>query len=218
MVEDGRPFCPQCRAPQVRVQVATPDLEGPAGPDSVRPGSANSGSQNAGSAPEHTFPDTPQTRTGTQASGLDRRIAVRAAIQAGILGLLISVLPFVGIMLTGGLAVYLYRRASGMSLTASLGSRLGGAAGAVSFAISSVFMTVRIFVFHAVQEYQDVMLKVAQALGLNSADPEVQDMIHRLSSPSGLAITLLFSLVIAVALAAIGGALTSAVLRPRSRG
>lgn len=120
-------------------------------------------------------------------------------------------------MLTGGLAVYLYRRASGLSLTASLGSRLGGAAGAVSFAISSVFMTVRIFVFHAVQEYQDVMLKVAQALGLNSADPDVQEMIHRLTSPSGLAITLLFSLVIAVALAAIGGALASAVLRPHPR-
>jgi hypothetical protein len=121
-------------------------------------------------------------------------------------------------VLTGSLAVYLYRRASGLSLTASAGSRLGGAAGAVSFAISSVFMTIRIFFFNALQEYQDVMLKVARALGLNSTDPEVQDMIHRLSTPSGLAITLLFSLVIGVALAAIGGALAAALLQPRPRG
>ena len=139
------------------------------------------------------------------------------AIQAGVLGLLISVIPFIGIVLTGALAVYLYRRAGGLSLTASSGSRLGGAAGAVTFAISSVFMTIRIFVFHALQEYQDVMLKVAQAMGLNSSDPEVQEMIHRLSTPSGLAITLLFSLVIGVALAAIGGAVASAVLHPRPR-
>jgi hypothetical protein len=78
-------------------------------------------------------------------------------------------------------------------------------------------MTIRIFFFHALHEYQEVMLKVAQALGLNSTDPEVQEMIHRLSTPSGLAITLFFSLVIGVALAAIGGALASAVLQPRSR-
>jgi hypothetical protein len=121
-------------------------------------------------------------------------------------------------VLTGSLAVYLYRRAGGLSLTASSGSRLGGAAGAVSFAISSVFMTVRIIFFHALQEYQDVMVRVAQALGLNSSGPEVQEMIHRLSTPSGLAITLLFSLVIGVALAAIGGALASALLHPRPRG
>jgi hypothetical protein len=212
MVEDGRPFCPQCRAPQVRVQVAAPDLEAASRPDSASPGLAR-----PGSAPDQSFPEISQAEPFTKPGALDRRIAVRAAVQAGVLGLLISVIPFVGIMLTGALAVYLYRRASGFSLTASLGSRLGGAAGAVSFAISSVFMTVRIFFFHALHEYQDVMLKVAHALGLNSSDPEVQDMIHRLSTPSGLAITLLFSLVIGVALAAIGGAVASAVLQPRSR-
>jgi hypothetical protein len=191
----------------VRVQVAAPDLEAAPSPDSA----------SANSAPDHSFPRIPQPGFSTRPAAIDRKIAVRAAIQAGVLGLLISVIPFVGIMLTGALAVYLYRRASGCSLTASSGSRLGGAAGAVSFALSSVFMTVRIFFFHALQEYQDVMLKVAHALGLNSTDPEVQDMIHRLSTPSGLAITLLFSLVIGVALAAIGGAVASAVLQPRSR-
>jgi hypothetical protein len=197
----------------VRVQVAVPDLEGVPNPDSARLDSASSGS-----VPRHSLPDIPQTSLFTRPGALDRRIAVRVALQAGILGLLISIIPFIGIVLTGSLAVYLYRRAGGLTLTASAGSRLGGAAGAVSFAISSVFMTIRIVFFHALQEYQDVMLKVASALGLNPTDPEVQDMIHRLSTPSGLAMTLLFSLVIGVALAAIGGALASAVLQPRARG
>ena len=202
MVDDGRPFCPQCRAPQVRVQVAPADLDAP---------------QSLKSEPDHSFPDNPPPGFSASRGALDRRIAVRTALLAGGLGFFISAIPLIGIVLTGALAVYLYRRASGLSLTASAGSRLGGAAGAVAFAISSVLMAVRIFAFHALQEYQDVMLKVARALGLNSSDPEVQEMIHRLSTPSGLAITLLFSLVIAVALAAIGGALASAVLRPRSR-
>ena len=199
------------------MQVAAPGLEAAAGPGSASPGVANGDLASRGPAPDQSFPAIPQTGLFPGAAALDRRIAVRAAIQAGVLGLLISIIPFIGIILTGALAVYLYRRASGRSLTASSGSRLGGAAGAVSFAISSVFMTVRIFFFHALPEYQEVMLKVANALGLKSSDPEVQEMIHRLSTPSGLAITLLFSLVIGVALAAIGGALASALLHPRPR-
>jgi hypothetical protein len=212
LVEDGRPFCPQCRAPQVRVQVAAPDLEAAPSLVSVSPGLGT-----PGSASDRPFPEIPQPGFSTRPTTVDRKIAVRAALLAGGLGFFINVIPFLGIVLTGSLAVYLYRRASGVSVPASAGSRLGGAAGAVSFAISSVFMAIRIFVFHALQEYQDLMLKVANALGLNSTDPEVQDMIHRLSTPSGLAITLLFSLVIGVALAAIGGAVASAVLQPRSR-
>lgn len=195
------------------MQIAAPDLEAAPSPDSARLDSAS-----PGSALDHSFADIPHPGLFTSPGAIDRKIAVRAAIQAGVLGLLISVIPFIGIVLTGALAVYLYRRAGGLHLTASSGSRLGGAAGAVSFAISSVFMTIRIVFFHALQEYQDVMLKVAQAFGLNPADPEVQDMIHRLSSPSGLAITLLFSLVIGVALAAIGGALAAALLQSRPRG
>ena len=217
MVEDGRPFCPHCRAPQVRVLVAAPDIEAAPSTEGARPSSVSLDSASEGSASDHSFRQIPQAGLFASPGALDRRIAVRAAIQAGVLGLLISVIPFLGIVLTGALAVYLYRRAGGLSLTPSAGSRLGGAAGAVTFAISSVFMAVRIIFFHALQEYQDVMLKVANALGLNSADPEVQDMVHRLSTPSGLAITLLFSLVIGVALAAIGGAVASAVLHPRPR-
>ena len=142
---------------------------------------------------------------------------MRAALLAGVIGVLLGAIPFLGIVLTGALAVYLYRRAGGLRLTASSGSRLGGTAGAVTFAISAVFMVVRIVVFHALQEYQDAMLKVARTFGLNSSDPEVQGMIHRLSTPSGLAIALLFSLVLGVALAAIGGAVASALLYPRSQ-
>ena len=200
VVEEGRPFCPQCRAPQVRVAIAPRPAE--AGPDT---------------SGELSYPQVPAALPAVRADELDRRIAVRVAIQAGLLGLVISMIPFLGIVLTGALAVYLYRRAGGLWLSARAGSRLGAAAGTVSFAISSFFMVVRIVVFHAQQEYQDMMVKVAQALGLNPSDAEIQEMIHRLSTPAGLAVTLFFSFIIGVALAAIGGALASGLLHPRPR-
>lgn len=174
--------------------------------------------------PEEGTPDTPSepsyleipnTPSPVRSGGLDRRIAVRAAIQAGLLGLVISIIPFLGIVLTGALAVVLYRRAGGLFLSAGAASRLGAAAGTVSFAISSFIMVVRIVVFHAQQEYQDVMIKVAQAFGLDPKGPDVQEMIHMLMTPTGLVLTLLFSFIIGVALAAIGGAVAASVARPR---
>ena len=70
------------------------------------------------------------------AGAIDRGTAVRAAIKAGLLGVLIAIIPLLGIVLTGALAVYFYRRENGFVLPAALGSRLGGAAGVVAFAIN----------------------------------------------------------------------------------
>ena len=86
---------------------------------------------------------------------MDRAVAVRAALKAGVLGVFIGMIPFLGIVLTGALAVFFYRRESGCVLPAALGSRLGGAAGVVVFAINALLITIRIFVFHPQQEYID---------------------------------------------------------------
>ena len=123
---------------------------------------------------------------------MDRRIAVRAALQAGVLGVFIGMIPFLGIVLTGALAVFFYRRENGFALPAALGSRLGGAGGVVVFAINALLITIRIFVFHAQQEYTDYILKIAQRFGANAADPDIQAGIHNLFTPTGLAITLFF--------------------------
>jgi hypothetical protein len=158
---------------------------------------------------------TPAVAAARVNAGLDRRIAVRAALLAGLLGLVIGLIPFLGIVLTGALAVFLYRRAGGSTLSAGAASRLGAAAGTVSFAISSFFMMVRIVVFHAQQEYQEAMMKVAQTLGLDPKGPDVQEMIHMMMSPAGLAVTMIFSFIIGVGLAAIGGAVAASLGRGR---
>ncbi|MGB0046013.1 MAG: hypothetical protein WBP70_00965 [Terriglobales bacterium] len=154
------------------------------------------------------------TMPGTMPGTMDRGIAVRAAIKAGVLGVFIGIIPFLGIVLTGALAVYFYRRESRTVLPPALGARLGGAAGVAAFAINALLITIRVFVFHAQQEYIDAILKVAQKFGTNVADPDIQTGIHSLFTPSGLAITFLFGMMIALVLASVGGALTSLFLRP----
>ena len=174
-------------------------------------------------APDALSPEIPvETRLASsqprQTAGrtMDRGIAVRAALKAGVLGVFIGMIPFLGIVLTGALAVFFYRRENGFALPTALGSRLGGAAGVVAFAINALLITIRIFVFHAQQEYTDTILKIAQRFGANAADPDFQASIHNLFTPSGLALTFFCGMIVTVVLASIGGALASLLLRPRN--
>lgn len=145
---------------------------------------------------------------------MDRRAAGRAALKAGVLGIFVGMIPILGIVLIGALAVYFYRRENGLLLPTALASRLGGAAGIVVFAINALFVTLRIFVFHAQQASTDDFMKVARMIGLNMADPDVQAGIHNLFTPAGLAVTLFFGMIITVVLASAGGALGAWFLRP----
>jgi len=158
---------------------------------------------------------SPQTRRASSGSAMDRGMAVRAALKAGVLGVFIGMIPLLGMVLTGALAVFFYRRENRVSPPTALGSRLGGAAGVVAFAINALMVTIRIFIFHAQQEYIDAILKIAQRFGANAADPDIQASIHNLFTPSGLVITFFFGMIFTVVLASVGGALASLLNRPR---
>jgi hypothetical protein len=149
-------------------------------------------------------------------STMDRNVAVRAALKAGALGVFIGMIPLLGIVLTGALAVFFYRRENGLALPAALGARVGGAAGVVAFAINALMITIRIFIFHAGKEYTDSILKIAQKFGVNVADPDIQASIHNLFTPSGLAITFFFGMILTLVLASVGGALASLLQRSRN--
>ena len=209
-VEDGRPFCPQCRAPQIHVQVAAPDAEIATG---VNP------------AQDDFSPDIPvETRFASSparqaafGSTMDKSVAVHAALKAGVLGVFIGMIPFLGIVLTGALAVYFYRRESRLVLPARLGARLGAAAGIVTFGISALLLVIRIFVFHARQKFVDSLTLAAQQgaqmAGANAADPAYQAVLHFLFTPAGLAFLFLFGMFFTLALASVGGALASLLQR-----
>jgi hypothetical protein len=144
---------------------------------------------------------------------MNRTVAVQAALKAGLLGVFIGMIPLLGIVLTGALAVYFYRRQNGFVLPAALASRLGGAAGIVSFAINALLITIQIFVFHAQQRYANDVMTIIQRFGADASDPEMQASIHNLFTPGGLALTFFFGMIVSVVLASIGGAVASFVLR-----
>jgi hypothetical protein len=205
-VEDGRPFCPHCRAPQIHVQVTATETPVSSG---LNP-AANEFSQEIS---QTAHPDRPGTPAGT----IDRAVAIRAALKAGVLGVFIGMIPLLGIVLTGALGVFFYHRENKFALPAALASRVGGAAGVVAFAINSVLITIQVFVFHAQQKYADDIMTIAQRFGANVVDPDMQASIHNLFTPAGLAVTLFFGMVVTIVLASVGGALASFFLRPRTR-
>ncbi len=203
IIEDGRPFCPHCRAPQISVQISVPSNQAISVSAEDLPSRISL---------ETVLSDDPVQQAASRRV-LDKRAAVHAALKAGVLGVFIGIIPFLGIVITGYLAVYFYRRQSGLVPIASLSSRVGGAAGVVAFAINAILMTVRIFIFHAQQEYVDLLTQFAHKVGADASD--IQASIRNLFTPTGLIVSLFFWMLIAVALASIGGALASFFLRTR---
>jgi hypothetical protein len=170
--------------------------------------------------PQELSPEIVQTRDSARpvalAGTLDRGIATRAAIKAGVLGFFLGMLiPFLAIVLAGGLAVFFYRRESGFVLPAGLASRIGGAAGVVAVAMQSFIFIVYIFIFHRQQDYVDSVTRFVRSVGGDASASDVQASIHTLFTPAGLIVTLIFVMIVAVLLSSVGGALASLFLRPR---
>ncbi|MGA9527003.1 MAG: hypothetical protein WBS24_02675 [Terriglobales bacterium] len=161
------------------------------------------------SVPQAASLDHPLT---TQGSLFDRGAAVRAALKAGLLGMFIGMIPFLGLLLTGALAVYFYRRQKKVVPAAWDASRLGGAAGVVVSAINALF-TVAVIILHAQQKCIDGLVEVAEKVGMNTATPQFQGAIHELFTPSGL----ISSFIITLIFASVGGALASLFLRQPPR-
>ena len=157
-------------------------------------------------------PPVPAARVN---AGLDRKIAVRAALLAGLLGLLATtVIPLLGIVLTGALAVFFYRLFGGEALLMALAARLGAAAWTVSFAIFCFFYVTS--VVFARPQVEEQMIKRVQALGGDMPLAQVQEAVRFVLSPVGLSLTLLLYFGIGVVLAAIGGAVAASLGRGRA--
>jgi len=148
----------------------------------------------------------------------DQSAGTRAAIKAGVVGVLLSwILPFLGLLVTGSLAVYFYRRERGLILPPRMGSRLGGAAGLVTFTLTFLVFVVVLFGMHGQQAYIDYLLKSVQTIGRDPTDPDMQSAAHFAATPVGIGLTYLFGAAISMLLAAAGGALASVMFRHRTR-
>ena len=214
-VEDGKPFCSQCGAPQIRVAMPQPS---PAIAENV---------------PDHLpiFPSdqpiSPDVLGGSPLPGaIEWSTALRAcAIAALIAGLIMSLglmVPLLAALGAGFLAVNIYhRRDLAWRVNARSGAQLGAMCGILFFGVSAIFETLAVVLFHTAGQVRLKMLEALQQASSHTSDPQVQAAFDRLKTPEGLALMMVFGLIflflVSIAAASLAGALTGAFLGRRKR-
>lgn len=205
VLEEGRPFCPHCGAPQIRVLIAEPAA------GEIADGAALQASLPATeTVPVLAVPV--QWSQAFRASGL-------AALIAFIIVLFSTV---VGLLAAGFLAVTFYRQHKpGVTLRSAEAAKLGALAGVLCSCILSFAFAGAAMVPGAKAKMQDSFIesiqKVAAWLPANPSD--TQASIDQLKTPRGFATAVIElcigTFVLSIVLASLGGVLGSAILRRR---
>lgn len=211
VLEEGRPFCPHCGAPQIRVLVVEPATAG-----------AFAETPASGALPS-SLPATetiPVLAVPMQWSHAFRACAL-AALIAFVLVLFSS---FIGMLAAGFLAVTFYRRHSpAATLRPAEAAKLGALAGILCSCILSVAFAGVAMVPGARAKMQDEFTasiqRVATWLPANPADTRAS--IDQLKTPRGFATALIEVCIgiflLSIVLGSLGGVLGGALLRRRDR-
>ena len=230
-VEDGRPFCAHCHAPQIKVPVRPPtapvtepltpgtpeDLQPPAEPVAMEP-----------SVPQRGPREQPQAAPDEK---LMWRPAIGSALLAGMLAAVGTSIPVIPLALlcmfaSGGLAVTLYRRRAGYHrVTPWMGAKLGVMAGGLGFGLLALMSTLRLFAASDRSDLRVAFRDRMQEAMSTAADPQVRQAMEELrnyiATDRGLIVMVLLFLAIAAVLflvfSALGGA-TGAALFGREGG
>ena len=133
-------------------------------------------------------------------------IALRIALLAGVGAMVFNFLPFVNFLAAGFFAVFFYRRQTHDRMDVHAGVQMGWITGLVTFAAQSVF-----YIVLGATGLLTPLLK-EQARGWSVAsDPNFQQMVQFVATPSGLvaflAVFLIFIFVFSTCLTMAGGAL-----------
>jgi hypothetical protein len=210
-IEDGKPFCPQCGAPQIRV--AMPEI--PAGLTPVNE-VAPALDPEAGLS-FSTSPIAPLPLTGAYPI---QPCALAAAVALGLT--LLGLNPFVAALVSGFLAVAFFRRRSpGAAIRSGAGARLGAFSGFLFFGISTILETLAVVVLHKGAEIRGAMLDKVQQAATRYPGAEAQPFLDFVKSSDGFAIMMVASVIFGflafVVLSSCGGALGAAFLGRRDR-
>jgi len=211
-VEDGKAFCSQCGAPQIRVAMPEPSLElVPASGGAVPALNGEVGPSFSG------IPSVPLSLSWAHAL---QPCALAAAVALGLTVLGLN--PFVAALGTGFLAVaFSRRRGPGPLIRGGAGGRLGALSGLLFFGASTILQTLAVAVLHKGAEIKSEQLDKLQQWATRYPGPEVQPFLDFVKSPDGFAILMVASLIVAcvafIVLGSFGGALGAALLGRHNR-
>lgn len=216
-VDDGKPFCAECGAPQIRV--AMPEAMAPVGTENVSSSEIPALSLD----PAHSSGSLRVSALSTEIewSWALRACAIAALIAALVmaLGLIVPLLAGLG---AGFLAVMFYRRRNpAWSVNARSGARLGAVCGLLFFGMSAIIEAMVVVLFHAGEQVRQKVLDALQQAAARATDPQVQSALESLKTPEGwaamLILGIMFWCLLSVASGSLAGALTGAFLGRRNR-
>jgi MFS family permease len=151
----------------------------------------------------------------------NRSSAWRSAATAGLVGALLSILPFgflLAFPLAGFLSVLFYRRRTwGLELSPSGGLRLGLLTGMLGFAMFVVLAALDTVVSHAGNEIRQTIIEAVHRQQARSPDPQARQILDFFLTPNGLTVMIIVGLIFMcigfVLLAGLGGAASASLLR-----
>jgi hypothetical protein len=223
-VEDGKPFCLQCGAPQIRVAMPEP---------AAAPGAnALSAVSLAGSFNDPpVFPVEPPIipaplSVPMLSSGIEWRRALRVCAFAAFISIVVMLLrlmvPPLATLGAGCLAVILYQRLNPTRrIDARSGAQLGCATGLLSSAVFAVFLAIFLAVLQSGGQVRQEMIEAMKQVVSRSHDSQAQAFLDLLNQPEGLAAKLILGMVgvfiVSIAAGSLAGALTGAFISRRKR-
>jgi hypothetical protein len=210
LVEEGRPFCPHCAAPQIRVLIPEPAVVGGVFPDSAAATISSSDLPASQTVPVLALP-----MRWSQAA----KPCALAALVASLL-MSLGLNPFVAMLCVGFLAVVFYRQGRReLMIKPSTGAALGALGGILWFGISAILEASLVIFLHKGPELQAELLNRLQQAATQTSDPQVLQMFDRLKTPGGLEFLMLagifFAFLASIVLAGIGGAVGGAIFGRR---
>ena len=202
-MEQGTAFCPQCRAPQIRV--AVPE-------NAILPGTTSNSAVSA----------LPAYYGSPLATRIEWSQALPATALAGLIAAVLMMTPLAGFglgMLIGGcLAVVFYRRRIPVAhVTPAMGARLGMVAGILGGGIFAALLSVGTMLFHAWDSVRGKLIEIVEQTAARNPDPEARQALEFFKSPNGIVLLLttavIATLIAFVIFSGLGGALGAALLR-----
>jgi hypothetical protein len=208
-VEDGKAFCSQCGAPQIRVFATEPSGNPVAAEGVVRVLDSEAAPGFRG------IPTNPLPVGWAQALP---PCALAGGVAFGLTALGLN--PFVAALGVGFLAVAFSRRRT-PGIRSGTGAKLGAFSGLLFFGMSTVLQMLAVAVLHKSAEIRSQMLDKVQEAAARYPGPQGQAFIDFVKTPNGFAFMLvasiMFGLLAFIVLGSCGGALGAAVLGRRDR-
>jgi hypothetical protein len=209
-VDEGRPFCPHCAAPQIRVVIAEPLAVSVPFAETIPATSDDLPSS-------HTIPVLAVPMRWSQAL----KPCALAALVASLL-MSLGLNPFVAMFSVGFLAVVFYRQGRReIAIKPTAGAGLGALGGLLWFAMSAVLETLVVLFLHKGPELRSQLIEKIQQAASQTNDPQVLAVFERFKTPAGLQFLMLaglfFAFLAAIVLSGLGGALGGAIFGRRDR-